>query len=298
MPSQGTAGWEGVLAVASATSATAVTLAWNAGYLFSTPRRPWYDTAMTTHESILAVNAMESAAGQRDFAAGIEAAAAAVERPVHVVAVDELEAVRRELTAGRFSHLVISGSEASITEEQEWEAELRTVLDTALDGGLPVLGLCYGAQLIAKHLGGPEAVGKLETPEFGYLRIPLPDASAAGAETTGTAEPTAGRPPWTKLFAGISNPVGIEMHYDCIRAAPPGFSVLSRSDRAIQIMVHEEAPVVAYQFHPEFSYDFAEQVFAERAAEEPRWQEIYLNELADPRELEQNVRFLTNALTE
>ena len=247
---------------------------------------------MKTHESILAVNAMERAAGQRDFAAGIEAAAAAAERPVHIVAVDEVDAFTGELAAGRFSHLVISGSEASITEEQEWEAGLRAVLDAALDGGFPVLGLCYGAQLIAKHLGGPEAVGKLETPEFGYVRIPLPDASSAEP-----APPPAGRPPWAGLFAGIENPVGIEMHYDCIRAAPPGFRVLSRSDRAIQIMVHEEAPVVAYQFHPEFSYDFADQVFAERAVEEPRWQEIYRNELSGSRELEQNVRFLTNALS-
>lgn len=249
---------------------------------------------------VLAVNAMQDGPGQRAFAEGIEAAVAAVASPgaavaareavpphgapgagteLRLVPVSEAAAALEDAAAGAFSHLIISGSEASITEEQDWEGELRRLLDVALAADVPILGICYGAQFIAKHLAGPDAVGKLETAEFGYVRIPLPgDARDLG------------------LFAGIHDPVAVQMHYDFIRRAPAGFQVLSRNDRGIQAMVHETAPVAAYQFHPEFSYAFAEKVFRRLSGKERRWEAIYRNELRDPEELAQNRRFLTNFL--
>ena len=282
---------------------------------------------------VLAINAMLDGPGQRAFAEGIEGAVEALARPgaagtargaaspqgaadagpvLRVVPVAEAGAIAGEVAAGAFSHLIISGSEASITEEWDWEGDLRRVLDTALGRDVPVLGICYGAQFIAKHLAGPDTVGKLPTAEFGYVRIPLPGdaaerqapAAAAGPGAEGVhgnggargARHAVTRARDLGLLAGIHDPVAVQMHYDFIRRAPAGFQVLSRNDRGIQAMVHETAPVVAYQFHPEFSHTFAEKVFRRLSGQEPRWQEIYRNELRDPEELAQNRRFLTNFL--
>jgi GMP synthase-like glutamine amidotransferase len=79
-------------------------------------------------------------------------------------------------------------------------------------------------------------------PEFGYARIPVPplDADRDGAPGRDNA-----------LFHAISDPVCVEIHYDCIRHAPAGFIVLSSNDVSIQIIRHETLPIVAYQLQTE-----------------------------------------------
>jgi GMP synthase (glutamine-hydrolysing) len=97
----------------------------------------------------------------------------------------------------------------------------------------PLLGLCYGHQLICHHLGGE--VRHLEQGEFG--------------KTTLRAE---GPDPW-ELLAGVPRESVVWMsHGDTVTTPPPGFAVTGTSQLCpVAAMAHHERPVFGLQFHPE-----------------------------------------------
>ncbi len=70
-----------------------------------------------------------------------------------------------------FSHIILTGSEASILERPPWaEAEVSLVRE-ALARGFAILGSCYGHQLLAVAIGGPGYVRRCREPEIGWLPI-------------------------------------------------------------------------------------------------------------------------------
>jgi GMP synthase-like glutamine amidotransferase len=124
--------------------------------------------------------------------------------------------------AGR-PFLVSLGSERSAYDETvPWLAAERTALDRALEAGVPVLGICFGAQHLAKALGG--TVGLAVRPEVGWLDIE-------------TLEPAVVPPgPW------------LQWHRDAF-TLPPGAELLARSDVSPQAF--RLGPHLGVQFHPE-----------------------------------------------
>ena len=54
---------------------------------------------------------------------------------------------------GAYCGVLITGSSAMVTEREEWSVRTGTWLEAAL-GKIPVLGVCYGHQLIGDVLGG------------------------------------------------------------------------------------------------------------------------------------------------
>ncbi len=242
---------------------------------------------MAVTGTVLAVNLLLQRSGQRSFDESVTAAAGRLGLDCTVVYPAALDTARIQ----DYSQIVLSGSEASVIEAQSWDQDLHILIDAAAHAETPLLGICYGAQFIARHFGGADAVGRLPVPELGYARIPVPAFDADSAAARDAA-----------LFEGVSDPVCVEIHYDCIRRAPTGFIVLSTNDVSIQIIRHEVLPIVACQFHPEMSYGYAEKVFAKLRTEEPRFDEAWRNELerlpvADRTSaLKQGERFLTNFL--
>ena len=79
-------------------------------------------------------------------------------------------AVDRELpTSYEFDAVVVTGSRASVYEEEPWIADARDWVAGALDCGLPALGICWGHQLLADVLGGTvEPMGEYE---LGYRTV-------------------------------------------------------------------------------------------------------------------------------
>lgn len=70
-----------------------------------------------------------------------------------------------------FSHIILTGSEASILERPAWaEAEVALVRE-ALGRGLAILGSCYGHQLLALAIGGPRYIRRCREPEIGWIPI-------------------------------------------------------------------------------------------------------------------------------
>ncbi len=108
------------------------------------------------------------------------------------------------------------------------------VIDPGIyDLDVPVLGICYGAQLVAQQLGG--TVANTGRGEYGRtdLTVIAPDAL---------------------LFAGTlpeNQPVWMS-HFDSITEAPDGFVVTASSAEApVAAMEHVERRIHAVQFHPE-----------------------------------------------
>lgn len=130
--------------------------------------------------------------------------------------------------------VVLTGSAHSITRDYPWLPGLEAFTRARCQRGLPLFGVCYGHQLIARALAGRSAVGRAAAPEIGF----------------GPVEIVKPHP----VFAGLPDPFRVmSSHYDEVRALPDGFEVLARSRHcAIQAMAHRQAPIVGVQFHAEF----------------------------------------------
>ncbi len=87
--------------------------------------------------------------------------------------VEEFCAYKGELPATEyFSHLVVLGTPHSVHEipQREWLNKESTLVARALDQGKHVLGICFGAQLLAHLLGGSVSLGA--EAEIGWHRMP------------------------------------------------------------------------------------------------------------------------------
>ncbi len=107
-------------------------------------------------------------------------------------------------------------------------------LDTRLyELGIPILGICYGMQLIAHDLGGE--VQRSKRHEYGRAKI---EVCAPGA-----------------IFAGLGSAEKVWMsHGDRVIGLPPGFTVTARTANAPTAFEDPERRIYALQFHPEVSH--------------------------------------------
>lgn len=174
-----------------------------------------------------------------------------------------------------FTHLIISGSEASAMDESPWTEELTRLIYDFADAGKKILAICYGHQFLARALCGKEHVYKLPVAEYGYSRINLKE---------------------NKLFEGISDPVVLELHYDAVKDLPDEFEIIAENDTSIQAVQYDGKDIFGVQFHPEFDAAAAEYFFEETRKADPGFPSFFKNELTDTKILEQNRLFIQNFL--
>lgn len=123
--------------------------------------------------------------------------------------------------------IVLSGGPASVGEAKAPKLDKRL-----LEAGVPVLGICYGMQLIAHNLGGELA--QSSNCEYGPATLKL------AAES----------PLWSgfrkkELTVWMS-------HGDIVKKAPKGFKVIGSTENLkVAAMADEERKIYAVQFHPE-----------------------------------------------
>jgi len=125
--------------------------------------------------------------------------------------------------------IVFTGGPASVYGDKA------PACDPALfDSGIPILGICYGMQLMAAKLGGE--VRRAESREYGKapLKVVEPDT----------------------LFAGLPEDMICWMsHGDFIAAPPPGFTVTAKTGNApVAAMTDYERKLYGVQFHPEVKH--------------------------------------------
>jgi GMP synthase (glutamine-hydrolysing) len=100
-----------------------------------------------------------------------------------------------------------------------------------LRSGVPVLGICYGMQLVARDLGAK--LVKLDHAEYGPATLSV----------TGK----------TPLFNGVAERSRVWMsHGDSVVQLPPGFRPVAQTERCnVAAMANEERKIYCVQFHPE-----------------------------------------------
>lgn len=122
--------------------------------------------------------------------------------------------------------IILSGSPFSVNEENAPSVDVK-----ALSGQLPVLGICYGAQLTAKQFGGK--VEKSDKREYGRAKLSISAAS--------------------EIFAGLPRESQVWMsHSDSIRELPEGFVVTgTTASIPVAAFAMKSHNLFGLQFHPE-----------------------------------------------
>jgi GMP synthase (glutamine-hydrolysing) len=124
---------------------------------------------------------------------------------------------------GTFDVLVVMGSIESVTDATvPWIAPERRLVADAVAAGVPVLGVCFGGQLLAEVLGG--TVGRASRSEIGWRLLDTVDPALVPAG------------PW------------LDWHEDAF-TRPPGARAVARTDVALHAFV--DGRHTGLQFHPE-----------------------------------------------
>ncbi|MBV9957849.1 MAG: glutamine-hydrolyzing GMP synthase, partial [Acidobacteria bacterium] len=126
--------------------------------------------------------------------------------------------------------VIFSGGPSSVYEENAPRPDTRLL--QALD--CPVLGICYGLQLIAADLGCE--VAPSSNREYGYARLKILDGSSP-------------------LFTGMPEEMDVWMsHGDKVLTAPEGFRITAITDDALNAFESLSKRIYGVQFHPEVAH--------------------------------------------
>ena len=129
--------------------------------------------------------------------------------------------------------IILSGGPESVTA-----TAAPPIPQGLFDLGVPVLGICYGMQAMARHFGGQVAPSAKR--EFGPAAIRVRGRSRLLSALELNAQ--GGLPVWMS-------------HGDKVVSLPPGFRVTASTDSApVAAMEHEQAPWYGLQFHPEVTH--------------------------------------------
>lgn len=145
--------------------------------------------------------------------------------------------------------VIVTGSTARVADSEPWIPRLAGRLARLVDVGQPVLGVCFGHQLLADALGG--TVATLPERAAGYRRI-----TATGADQQ--------HPLLRGLGTGFT---AFRWHRDHVASLPPDAHCLAvADDGTIQAFALRDAPVFGIQFHPEVDLQDARRLVATHPA--------------------------------
>lgn len=158
---------------------------------------------------------------------GVEGEAPLKHRPTFV-AIDAMSAAALP-AASELSGVVITGSPASVMDEAPWMQRAMAWLRQLARARTPVLGLCFGHQLLGRAFGGEVAVNPRGR-EVGTTELSLT--------------------PGSSLAQG---PLAVNMsHRDTVLTLGPGAEVLAYTAREPHAAVAFTETTLGLQFHPEF----------------------------------------------
>ena len=134
-----------------------------------------------------------------------------------------------EIKARRPAGVILSGGPASVYAPDAYRMDPEVV-----NAGVPILGICYGHQLLADIAGGK--VSPTGTSEYGRTDVEVI--------------------PGSQLLGDL--PLGLEVwmsHGDCVTEPPPGFATTATSAGSpVAAMEDRERALYGVQFHPEVSH--------------------------------------------
>ena len=126
--------------------------------------------------------------------------------------------------------LILSGGPASVYAEDAPHSDPSLINES----NSPVLGICYGLQLMAQQLGGE--VKPSGQRGYGYGRLTVVDGT-------------------TRLFAGVPKVMDVWLsHGDRVTRLPEGFHMTAQTDEGVNAFENPERNIYGVQFHPEVAH--------------------------------------------
>lgn len=134
-----------------------------------------------------------------------------------------------EIKAMKPKGIIFSGG-----PDLERTGNCKAILENYEDFNVPILGICLGHQLIAKHFGGK--VGRGEKAEYSLVEIEILEEN--------------------EIFKGLPKRLKVwESHMDEVKELPKEFELLAKSEFCpVEAMKHRELPIYGVQFHPEVAH--------------------------------------------
>ncbi|MFB6115522.1 MAG: type 1 glutamine amidotransferase [Candidatus Nanohalobium sp.] len=128
--------------------------------------------------------------------------------------------------------VIISGSTTGIYEDEEWIDALVRKTREYIEDDVPVLGLCFGHQVIAKAMGAD--VVQMDSYEIGYRPVEVDSSS--------------------EIFEGLDTvEYPFNTHQDKVVDMPEELEAVAETEVCNQAFQHVEKPVYGVQFHPELT---------------------------------------------
>ncbi len=136
-----------------------------------------------------------------------------------------------------FDGVVVTGSRSSVYWDEAWIPQLVDYVAEAADAGVPILGVCYGHQVLAEALGG--RVTGMDGFEIGYNTV----------RHRGDDE----------LFADVPESFTVfTTHGDAVVDLPPGATLLAENEYGVHAF--RKGHSWGVQFHPEYDIETAREV--------------------------------------
>ena len=138
-----------------------------------------------------------------------------------------------DVLAGHVKGIILSGGPSNLSVHSPLLPDERI-----FDSGLPILGICYGMQLLAKHFGGE--VGRASKREYGNAELTVLDRESLFKGLPGS---------------GKDRTVVWMSHGDHVQKLPPAFIPIAKTANSPNAAIkHEGRPLFGMQFHPEVSH--------------------------------------------
>ena len=130
-----------------------------------------------------------------------------------------------ELARMRPRSVILSGGPSSVYDPNSPSCD-----DRVFKLNVPILGICYGLQLMSWKLGGK--VESAARREYGFAQLEI-------------------LPP-TQLLNGLESPLRVwNSHGDHVVEVPPGFEITGRTENAVSVIENPQTRMYAVEFHPE-----------------------------------------------
>jgi len=134
----------------------------------------------------------------------------------------------------KYTHLLLTGSEASIVIRDKWAEEEAEVIQEAVKRGIPVLGSCYGHQLLAYALLGPSSVRRSPLSEVGWIPVQIVRNS--------------------RILGKKRQAFSFSVHFDEVVNLNADFHILASTEHCqVQAFQVKDRPIWGLQIHPEIS---------------------------------------------
>lgn len=146
-----------------------------------------------------------------------------------------------DLENGGYSHIILTGSEASILERERWAENEIKFAQKAVEKNVALLASCYGHQLLAMALAGLKHVQRCAEPEAGWISLKIRDENG--------------------LLDNNEEIYSFTLHFDEVIDLGEEFTVFASTDNcSIQAFQWKDKSVWGLQIHPEITIPQGQQL--------------------------------------